>query len=182
MPSLIRSEAFFSRKSAPPPSLVQAEPAKKSGWFANLIGGGSTLSDEEAFLAILIGAARADGVVSAEETDELAALTSRTKTLSSLSGARISELRLRIEERIRAQGLQHVLAEACQTISNGRHPPEVLRIRAESVLAHALDLVFADRQVNQQEQNYIEELAGQLKIEDARAKQIASIIETKNAF
>jgi len=162
--------------------MLQSDAPKKTGWFANLIGGGSTLTDEEAFLAVLIGAARADGIVSPEETDELAALTSRTKTLSSLSGARISELRLRIEEKIRAQGLSNVLGEACQTISNGRHPPEVLRIRAESVLAHALDLVFADRQVNQKEQEYIEELANQLKIDDARAKLIASVIETKNAF
>ena len=153
-----------------------------AGWFQKLVGGGSTLSDDEAFLAILIGAARADGVVSPEEAHELAALTARTKTLATLTGARVSELRLRIEGKIRTQGLSAVLGEACQTILNSKNPPDVIRMRAESVFTHALDLVFADREVNQKEQEYIEELASHLNIDEVRGKQIASVIEIKNAF
>lgn len=183
MPSLVRSEGFFTRKQ-PPPNVVamQPEPAKKSGWFGNILGRSSTLSDDEAFLAILLGAARADGVVSPEESNELAALTSRTKSLSGLSGSRVSEIRLRLDEKFKNQGVQNVLGEACLAIIAGKHPPEEIRMRAEFVFAHALDLVFADREVNQKEQEYIEELATQLKIDDVRAKQIAAVIEIKNAF
>jgi uncharacterized membrane protein YebE (DUF533 family) len=182
MTVLNRAERFFSKKPAPAPQTAAAEQPPKDRWFANLLGKTSTLSEEEAFLAILMGAARADGVVSAEESDELAALTSRTRTLASLPAARISELRTRIEEKFRSQGLQVVLAEACQTILSSKQPHEVIRKRAESVFTHALDLVFTDREVNQKEQEYIEALAEQLQIDTALGKKIAEVIDIKNSF
>lgn len=142
-----------------------------------------SLSQEEAFLAILIGASRADGTVSPEESQELAALTGRTKSLSSLSVARVSEIRRKIEQMIDRDGLDKVLGAACNAILNdGGRDPEDVRTKAESMLAHAIDIVFADRELHENEQDYIEELARQLAISEDRVREIASVIEIKNAF
>lgn len=175
MTAVIRSDSFFTNRQE------TAEKPTKT-WFNRLVGQGPVLSDEEAFLTVLIGAARADGVVSPEESQELAALTARTRSLANLSVARISELRRLIEERIDREGLPSVLAAACQTILTSKAGPEQIRLRAESVFAHAVDLVFADRHVNQREQLYIEALAAHLDIDDKRGKEIVSVIEVKNSF
>lgn len=142
-----------------------------------------SLSQEEAFLAILIGAARADGSVSPEEAQELAALTARTKTLSSLSVIRVSELRKKIEQMIDRDGLEKVLGAACNAIlHDGDKNPDDVRLKSESMLAHAVDIVFADRELHEDEQAYIEELARQLGIAEDRVREIASVIEIKNSF
>ncbi len=175
MTVVIRSDTFFANK---PDS--SEKPSKT--WFNLLAGGGPSLSDEEAFLTILIGAARADGVVSPEESSELAALTARTRTLANLSVARVSDLRRQIDEKIDREGLGSALAAACHTVLNTKIGSDMARMRAESVFAHAVDIVFADRQVNQREQVYIEALAAHLDIGDDRGKAIVSIIEIKNSF
>lgn len=174
MKVMSRSDDFFAKKQDAP-----GKPQKT--WFGLLVGGPG-LSEEEAFLAILIGAARADGVVSPEESQELAALTARTKTLANLSVTRISELCRLIDEKFNRESQQNVLAAACHTILNGKEGPEVAKMRAESVFAHAVDLVFADREVNEREQEYVMELAKNLKIDFARGQEIVSVIEVKNAF
>lgn len=173
MKVMSRSDDFFAKKQEHPD-----KPQKT--WFGLLVGGPG-LSDEEAFLAILIGAARADNVVSPEESQELSALTARTKTLANLSVNRISELSRLIDQKFNSLGQQNVLAAACHTVLSSKEP-EVAKLRAESVFAHAVDLVFADREVNQLEQEYIMELAKHLKIDFARGKEIVSVIEVKNAF
>ena len=169
-----RSADFFTTRR-----VASGKPQRS--WFGRFVDGPS-LSDEEAFLAILIGAARADGVVSPEESQELAALTGRTKTLANLSVTRISELCRSIDGRFNREGQQNVLAAACHTVLSIKEGSDVARMRAESVFAHAVDLVFADREVNQMEQDYILELAKFLKIDFARGKEIVSVIEVKNAF
>jgi len=170
----LKSQNFFSKSVTTP-----EKPAKS--WF-NFRADAPIVSEEEAFLTILIGAARADDVVSPEESQELAALATRTKTLSSLTLARIAELQKHIEEKLEREGLQDVLTAACSSILNRTEQAEIVRMRADSVFAHAVDLVFADRVVSLSEQAYIEQLARQLAIDPDRARTIVSIIEIKNSY
>lgn len=176
-----RVEKLFKSKS----STQAAEPDKpKRKWaLFSRPSAVPTMPPEEAFLAILIGAARADGNVSPEESQELAALTSRTRTFSEIPVARINDCQKRVEERIARDGLDKVLGAACVAILKDKSASaDDVRTKAESVFAHAVDLVFADRELHEAEQEYIEELALQLEIPEARVVQIASVIEVKNAF
>jgi len=99
-----RSQEFFAR--AP----TQDKPAKSWFKFAAEV---PLVAEEEAFLTILIGAARANGFVSLEETQEIVALAYRTRTLANLTLDRITEVRKRIDERIGRDGLSNVLGAAC---------------------------------------------------------------------
>jgi tellurite resistance protein len=169
-----RSDRFFKLEAVTTPRV-------KRKLFDRIVA--PTLLIEEAFLAILMGAARADGSVSPEESQEIAALTARTKTLSNLSVARVSELRRKIDDMIDRDGLDKVLGAACNSILHGKDKdPQQVRLRAESMLAHAVDLVFADRELHENEQEYIEELSRQLEIAEERVREIVSVIEIKNAF
>lgn len=174
MPMNARSDRFFRLEA------VQSQKPKRK-IFDRIVA--PSLTAEEAFLAILMGAARADGAVSPEESQELAALTSRTKTLSSLSVSRVSELRKKIDQLIDRDGIDKVLGAACNAILHNRDKnPEETRLKTESMLAHAVDIVFADRELHEDEQQYIEELARQLEIPEDRVRQIASVIEIKNSY
>lgn len=171
---VFRSQSFFSKAA------VDAEKPNR-GWFR--IGRETpVVSDEEAFLTILIGAARADDVVSPEEAQELSALALRTRTLSKLTLARIAELQKHIDDKINRDGLETILGAACSSILGSSEQGELVRVRAESVFAHAVDLVFADRAITLSEQAYIEQLARSLKLDPDRARSIVALIEIKNAY
>lgn len=171
---VFKSPSFFSKAAA------DAEKPGRS-WF-NFRGETPVVSDEEAFLTILIGAARADEVISPEEAQELSALALRTRTLSKLTLARIAELQKHIDDKINRDGLEPVLASACSSILGSSEQREYIKVRAESVFAHAVDLVFADRTVTLSEQAYIEQLARRLKLDPDRAKAIVALIEVKNSY
>jgi hypothetical protein len=171
---VFKSQSFFSKAA------VDAEKPNRR-WFRF---GRETpaISDEEAFLTILIGAARADEVVSPEEAQELSALALRTRTLSKLTLARIAELQKHIDDKINREGLEDVLTAACSSILGSSEQDEFKRVRAESVFSHAVDLVFADRTVTLSEQAYIEQLARGLKLDADRALSIVALIEIKNSY
>jgi uncharacterized membrane protein YebE (DUF533 family) len=172
---VFKSQGFFSKAAAD---------AEKSGrnWFKTVFGEVPVVSEEEAFLTILIGAARADDVVSPEEAQELSALALRTRTLSKLTLARIAELQKHIETKISREGLDEALSGACASLLQSSEQRELVRYKAESVFAHAADLIFADRTVTLSEQAYIEQLAHRLKLEPERAKGIVAIMEIKNSY
>jgi tellurite resistance protein len=177
----MRSEKLFKSKNGK----TEAELGKpKRSWslFSKTVASPG-LAPEEAFLAILIGAARADGNVSPEESQELAALTSRTRTFADLPAARINEFQKRVQEKIDREGLDKVLGAACLAILHEKDAkPDDVRMKAESVFAHAVDLAFADREFHESEREYLEDLADSLEIPVERVEQIASVIEVKNAF
>ena len=172
-------ERLFKREPSQP------QPTSKPSLFARAIlkPRQPALSPEEAFLAILMGAARADGSVAPEEAQEIAALTGRTITLSGLSASKISEIQRRVEGKFEAEGIDKVLTNACHAVLHEKDSkPDEVRLKAESVLAHAIDLVFADRELHEAEQEYIEQLAEQLEISPGRVRDIASVIEIKNSY
>ncbi len=142
-----------------------------------------SMTQEEAFVALLIGCSRADGSVSPEETQEIAALCSRTQTLSSLSQGQISEIQRRIDDRFNKEGQDKVLGAACQTILHeSDSKPDITRAKAESIFAHVVDVAFADRELHEDEQLYIEQLSELLEIPEPRVRAIAEVIELKNMF
>ncbi len=171
---VFKSQSFFSEAAA------DAEKPSRS-WF-KFFGDAPAVSEEEAFLTVLMGAARADDVVSPEEAQELSALALRTRTLSKLTMARIAELQKHIDDKFNREGLEQVLGAACSSILSSSEQPEFIRHRSESVFAHAADLVFADRTVTLSEQAYIEQLARRLKLDPERAKSIVTLIEVKNSY
>jgi tellurite resistance protein len=170
-----KSQSLFSK-----PAADAEKPGRK--WFKDFFADTPLVSEEEAFLTVLIGAARADDVVSPEEAQELSALAMRTRTLSKLTMARIAELQKHIDEKINREGLEQVLGAACASILGNSEHPEIKKRRAESVFAHAVDLVFADRTVTLSEQAYLRQLARSLKMDFERAQTIAMVIEVKNSY
>ena len=178
-----KSKRLYKRAAEP----AAAAPPPPSKW--RLFGFGAspqrqaTLTLEEAFLAILMGAARADGSVSSEEVQEISALAGRTRLLSGVASARISEIQRKVEAKFEAEEINSVLVAACQTIMTIKDAkPEDTKSRAESVLALAIDIVFADREVTDSEMDYVEQLGKLLNISEQRASEIAAVIEIKNYF
>jgi tellurite resistance protein len=169
--------SYFSEPAAGP-----EKPARR--WsISSLLGREPpTVSEEEAFLTILMGAARADDVVSPEESQQITGLATRTRTLSKLTIARIAELRMHISEKIERDGLDSVVGAACLSIRNSTEHIEIKRMRCESVFAHAVDLIYADRAVTKSEQDYIDQVGAALEIDLDRGKNIAEIIKTKNSY
>lgn len=92
-----KSQSLFSK-----PAADAEKPGRK--WFKDFFADTPLVSEEEAFLSVLIGAARADDVVSPEEAQELSALALRTRTLSKLTMARIAELQKHIDEKNQSRG------------------------------------------------------------------------------
>ncbi len=139
--------------------------------FKNLVSRGA-MAKEDAFYAILYASAMADGVLAAQESEEVIALAHRTKTLQGLSNVDLNLLHGRIEEQFKA-GFDTALEDACASI-----PVEV----AESIFAHAADIVFADGKVVSREVEYLQKLAEKLRIDQAFAAKVMDVLRIKNAF
>ncbi|MGE0044853.1 MAG: tellurite resistance TerB family protein [Hyphomonadaceae bacterium] len=125
----------------------------------------------EAFLTILFAAVTADGELAPIEHEELLALTHRSRALKTLKSHQLADLNVRIIERMR--GSESVLRDACAAL------PTDMRL---SVFAHALDLILADGELNEDEADFLNALILGLGLGREDVERIATVIEQKNRF
>lgn len=124
----------------------------------------------EAFLTVLFGAATCDGDLAAVEHEELLALVHRSRALKSLTAKQLSELNEKIINRMR--GSEVALRDACSEL------PAEMRLPA---FAHALDLVLADGELNQDEADFLNGLILNLNLDRADVERVADVIVMKNS-
>jgi uncharacterized tellurite resistance protein B-like protein len=125
----------------------------------------------EAFLAVLFAAVTCDGELVAVEHEELLALAHRSRALKTLTAKQLGELNVRILERMRADVA--MLRSACAAL------PAEMRL---PVFAHALDLVLADGELNEDEAKFLDALVLDLELHRDDVERIANVIELKNRF
>lgn len=125
----------------------------------------------EAFLAILFGAVTCDGELAAVEHEELLALAHRSRALKTLTAKQLSDLNISILERMRSS--DSVLPDACAELPEDMRAP---------VFAHALDLILADGELNQDEADFLNALILNLRLDREDVERIAAVIELKNRY
>ncbi|MEZ5938775.1 MAG: TerB family tellurite resistance protein [Hyphomonadaceae bacterium] len=125
----------------------------------------------EAFLALLLSAAGADGKVSAEEQNELFALAGRSRALKSMDQTQLAQANAVVSQRLaeRANGLE----EACQAL------PTDMRL---TILAHCIDLVLSDGDFHKAEADFLNAITGHLGVDQADAERIMQVLLIKNRF
>ncbi len=129
-------------------------------------------TEHEAFYCLIAAAAWADGKVQAEEDLEMKALANRSPTLSKVPEGGLKDINRRIVRRLNAD-FQGAVERACSSL------PEKMR---RSAFCHAVDIVYADRQVLPEEARYLNKLVELLGVDIDEAKSIAATFETKNEF
>lgn len=125
----------------------------------------------EAFLAVLFGAVTCDGELAAVEHEELLALVHRSRALKTLSTRQLSDLNIKILERMR--GSDTVLRDACAALPEEMSAP---------LFAHALDLILADGEFGEDEADFLNGLILNLNLDREDVERIATVIELKNRY
>ncbi len=141
-------------------ALLEAAPRSGIDWTA-----------PEAFLAILFAAVTSDGDLAAVEHEALMALAHRSRALKTVSAKQLVDLNSKIVERMRRSDT--VLRDACAAL-----PPE-MRL---SAFIHALDLVLADGELNQDEAVFLDELSRNLDLDRDDVERVADVIVEKNRY
>ena len=130
---------------------------------------------EEAFVGLLVAAALCDGDMAPEESTELNALLTRTKTLRPYTSDEIGEISAKVHAELSdPSSFDEVVASYCSAIVDSG--------MAESLFAHCTDLVRCDTIYRLEEQEFLGRISEFLSIEEARAASIFDVIELKNNF
>lgn len=125
----------------------------------------------EAFLCLLLEAAFADGSLAPEEKDEIAALVKRSRTMKRLSPQQMAAVNETVNERMRER--KEGLKEACLAL------PVDMRL---SVFAHCVDIVLADRQLRETEEDYLNRLTEIMQLDTEMVKAIRTVMLIKNRY
>lgn len=126
---------------------------------------------QQAFMCLLLSAAAADGSVAPEEQYEIFALARRARTLKALDATKLAQVNSEVKQRLRDR--PDGLKEACEALPSDMRP---------SVFAHCVDMVLADGVLMQLESDYLNKIAGYMKLDGELAKRIAEVILLKNRF
>lgn len=130
-----------------------------------------TLTVDEAFAAILLGAVSADGKVSSDEGTRLYQVLRSMNLYHALSLEALQAIVGKVMELIEYHGVAPVVAWAARAI------PQELRTTA---FANAVDLVLSDRHVEGHERSFISELETVLRLDDTTTLNIIHAMTTKN--
>lgn len=143
----------------------------------------STMSEPEAFYAVLAAAVFADGHVDFREREELSALAYRSVALSDLSRDHPAEFEAMRERVLARFDNPHTRAEVALAVAADAAPRIVANPEmAFSAFAHALDIVMVDHQVVALEIEFIKHLAGWLRIDKEDATYAARFLRRKNRY
>lgn len=157
----------------------EPEPEKKAESFPDL----SRLEQEfnensesdwtipEAFLCLLLEAAFADGSLAPEERDEIAALVKRSRTMKRLSPQQMAAVNQTVNERMRER--KEGLREACLAL------PHDMRL---SVFAHCVDIVLADRQLRETEEDFLNRISDIMQLDPNMTTAIKRVMLIKNRY
>lgn len=128
---------------------------------------------EIAFVGLLMAAALCDGDIAPEESTELNALLTRTKTLRSHTADELSEISARVHSEL-AQ--KETFSETVQSYCSAIPKPAM----AEALFAHCVDLVKCDTWYRREEQDFLGNISVWLELDEERAHKIFEIMELKN--
>lgn len=140
-------------------------------FFDDIMGG---MSKEEAYYALLASAMMIDQEENAQEAEELAALASRTRTLSTLSKTDLVAIEGKVRPRLAKDKIQDLIVDACSSLKQEK--PDV----GLAIFGHCCDIIFADKVVKNQEKVFLKELVTHLNINDAEAEMMLKAIRAKN--
>lgn len=143
-----REEAFDASKIA---EGFRRRPA--TGW-----------SIAEAYLAVLLAAATADGRVDDAERQMILWISRRSRALRDMSVEALSAANESVNQRLQSAD---ALQDACDTLPVDLVP---------SVFAHCCQLALADGELSSEETRYLQQLASALKLEEAQAAKILEVI------
>lgn len=143
------------------------------GLFGNVFGEKSTqrFTSAEAFAGVLLGAVACDGHISGEEADGLWVITQRMRLYDNWTGEKFSSMMSKLVKLHKREG-DDVLLQKCAASL----PDEL----CETVFANACDLVLADGEVEDEEEEFINKLQRILNIPNDTAAKIADVIVIKN--
>lgn len=127
---------------------------------------------QEAMYCLMAAAAWADGKLQAEEDAEIKALAKRSPTLSKAPDNNLKTLNDRIVRRLNAN-FEDAVERACASL-----PDDMKR----AAFSHAVDIVYADRAVLPEEARYLNKLVELLSIPEDEAREVARVLEAKNAY
>ena len=125
--------------------------------------------------AFLCCAIWSDGEIADEEEYELHALAVRTRTLHQLSIEQFFDTVQALTRMAYAAGTDAVFNAAASSFEDGEG-------FAESIYAHCLDLMYADRKLTAAEQAFVDHLARSLAVNTDTATRVQCVIARKNAF
>lgn len=145
------------------------------GLLDNVLSGQSsastTLNKQEAFLAVLLITVAADGHVSDEESEGLIAISNRVQLLKNQTAQEFGSSIRKLQALLQKHGANFVLAKAFEAL------PTQLR---ETVFANAVDLVFADGSVEDEEKQILEKIQAASNISDQLTVKIVEVLQIKN--
>ncbi len=143
------------------------------GVFDNLFGSAekSSLTAQEAFAGILMGASGCDGQIADEEVGGLITTLLRMKLYQRFGDKHYHQMLSKLHGVLKRKGVD-VLIGACVAAL-----PDDLR---ETAFANACDIVLADGVVEDDEKEFLNEITRKLDIAADRAKKIVKVMVIKN--
>lgn len=144
------------------------------GFFSNLFKSASVEgitfdTEQEAFLAILLIVASADGIMALNEFKQIGRLLANHPLFT---GQDVAELQHRVTEKGNKIGGVHKLMSVAVNKLNGK--------RKQSVFVYAVDLVLADGVVTHEEERVLADLQKCLGVTDSLAKATIDVVIAKN--
>ena len=130
------------------------------------------LTPSEAFVALLIAGARADGSVSPHEANQIEHVVSMMRLFRGSTLEARHTIFMTAADRIKEQGTDHVIREAVRAI------PKAL---AATTFALVVDLMLSDGRLTAREQRFAEELRLALDVDREIAGKIVDVLTIKNA-
>jgi tellurite resistance protein len=134
--------------------------------------GAGDLSPQEAFVALLIASARADGSVSVHEANRIEHVVGGMKLFRGQSHEQLQKVFATAAERVSTHGVASVVPAAVAII------PKELR---DTTFAVAIDLMLSDGRLSPKEEAFVEELRTLLNVERDAAARIVDVLLIKNA-
>ncbi len=144
------------------------------GLFSKVLGSDNTpttLSNEEAFVGILLAAIAADGHISNEEITDFNSFVQKSKTLQNVTGTAFNEMIDKLFRIFRREGLDQLVKLSADNL------PEALR---KGAFAMACDLLFSDGTIEHEEEGLLEKLKDLLCVDDSTATKIVEVMVIKN--
>jgi tellurite resistance protein len=130
------------------------------------------LSRQEAFVALLIASARADGSVSAHEANRIEHVVAGMQLFRGHPHEALQKVFANAAERIKEHGILTVVQAAAAIV-----PKEL----GATTFAVAVDLMLSDGRLTSKEEGFANELRTLLNVEPDTATRIVDVLLVKNA-
>lgn len=144
------------------------------GILDSLFGGvesSTTLSPQDAFAGILLGASGCDGHIADDEVQNLATCLIRMKLYQRMQGKQFGQMLNKLHGILKKKGVEALIDQCIPKL------PAELR---NTAFTNAVDIVLADGVVEPDEKQFIEMLQGRLQIENNTARLIVEVMVAKN--